>query len=597
VEVEVGAGASVAALTEAAAAKLRVDAPLGSITLTREGASAPLDSTLSVAEALASGALAPRAKLFLVVHAPAPPVGSHAPALPADEAEATAMYQRLRDALCDARAEPLEGGGGAQSGALLVRLPAGIAWPQLGPGEPLFVRSFYEGCFEGVLASFDAERAPRAPRKFTIIGNAGIGKSAFGAYLLWRAVQARRTVVYVSNKVQEAFILHGNGRVEAFDSEEFRRRAFSVLGNASTVLICDGITPPICSAFTVLITSPRRERWKEFAKCFGARRLFFPVFSRREIEDMRRACFPHLSGAEAEAGVQARHDKWGGIPRYVLCNLDDDSQARLDSAVLSVDINELFNKLGARELESESSASHRLVHLKPAGEAADGTFARPGDARSYVLDRSVLGSPYIKRAVFEALNDQELQRLDALLTRVPASPAAARLYGDLFELSAMQALLAGGEFDRCELSAGGKDDKLVLPPSSKVFFASAAALAATVRLLSPAELDATVFVPESTNYTAVDAVLGRGKALVNFTINVKHDIKLQHGERDDEGAAPVADALGTSDITIYWALPRSRYEQVQRRRQPFAVIKPRGDAKVQRRVLQFAICVPLGHKS
>ena len=113
----------------------------------------------------------------------------------------------------------------------------------------------------------------------------------------------------------------------------------------------------------------------------------------------------------------------------------------------------------------------------------------------------------------------------------------------------------------------------------------------------PAALDATVFVPESTNYTAVDAVLGRGKALVNFTINVKHDIKLQHGERDDEGAAPVADALGTSDITIYWALPRSRYEQVQRRRQPFAVIKPRGDAKAQRRVLQFAICVPLGHKS
>jgi hypothetical protein len=210
---------------------------------------------------------------------------------------------------------------------------------------------------------------------------------------------------------------------------------------------------------------------------------------------------------------------------------------------------------------------------------------------------SELGSPYIKRAVFEALSDQELQRLDALLTHVPASPAAARLYGDLFEQAALQALLAGGEFDCCELSDGGKDDKLVLLPSSKVFFASAAALAATVRSLSPAELDATVFVPESANYTAVDAVLGRGKALVNFTINMKHDLKLQHSERDEEGAAPVADALGNADVTMYWALPRSRFEQVQRRRQPFAVIKPRGDAKAQRRVLQFAICVPLGHKS
>jgi hypothetical protein len=347
----------------------------------------------------------------------------------------------------------------------------------------------------------------------------------------------------------------------------------------------------------VLITSPVRERWKEFDKCVDARRLFFPVFSSAEIEDMRRTCFPRLSGAEAESGVQERYEKWGGIPRYVLAKLGKDSQELLNSAASRVNINELFNKLGTRELESDTGASHRLMHLKPAGEAADGTFAHPGDADSYLIACSELGSPYIKRAVFEALSDQELQRLDALLTHVPASPAAARLFGDLFEQAALQALLAGGEFDCCELSDGGKDDKLVLLPSSKVFFASAAALAATVRSLSTAELDATVFVPSTANYTAVDAVLGRGRALVNFTINTKHDFKLQHGERNDEGAAPVADALASADITIYWALPRTRYEQVRRRRQPFPVIKPRGGVKAPRRVRQYAMCVPLGPKS
>lgn len=602
-EVEISEGASVAALKDVSISKLRVDAPPNAVTLTREGASTPLDSTLSVTESVASGALAPRAKLLLVVHAnaftrvninePFNKLLTRVPASP--QAEAIAYYQRLRDALCDARAEPLDGGG-AQSGAVIVRLPVGcnVEWPQLGPGAPLFVRSFYAGCFEGVLDSFDAKQSPDAPRKFTIIGNAGIGKSAFGAYLLWRAVQARRTVVYVSDKVKKAFILHSDGRVEAFDNLEFLPRASSVLDDATAVLICDGMKPPVCSAFTVLITSPVRERWKEFNKCVDARRLFFPVFSLREIDDMLRACFPRLSGAEAEAGVQERYEKWGGIPRYVLAKLDKDSQELLNSAVTRVNINELFNKLGACELESDDGTSHHLVHLKPAGEADDGTFAHPGDADSYVIARSDLGSTYIKRAVFEALDDQELQRLDTLLTRVPASPAAARLYSDLFEQASMQALLAGGEFDRCELVDGGKDDKLVLLPSSKVFFSSAAALAVTVRSLSPAELDATVFVPKSTNYTAVDAVLGRGKALVNFTINRKHDFKLQHGERNDEGAAPVADALDTAEITIYWALPRTRYEQVQRRRQPFTVIKPRGGAVLQRRIRQYAICVPLG---
>jgi len=51
---------------------------------------------------------------------------------------------------------------------------------------------------------------------------------------------------------------------------------------------------------------------------------------------------------------------------------------------------------------------------------------------------------------------------------------------------------------------------------------------------------------------------------------------------------PVADALDTAEKTIYWALPRTRYEQVQRRRQPFAVISSRGGAMAQRRVRQYA---------
>jgi hypothetical protein len=459
------------------------------------------------------------------------------------------------------------------------------------------VRSFYAGCFEGVLASFDAERAPDALRKFTIIGNAGIGKSAFGTYLLWRAVQARRTVAYVSDKVNDAFILHSDGRVEAFDNSEFRRRASSVLNDTSAVLICDGVKPPVCSAFTVLITSPVRERWKEFDKCVDARRLFFPVFSRHEIEDMRRACFPRLSGAEAEAGVQQRYEKWGGIPRYVLAKLGKDSQELLDSAVTRVNINELFGKLGARELESDVGTFHRLVHLKPVGEAADGTFAHPGDADSYSIARSELGSPYIKRAVFEALDDHELQRLDALLTRVPASPAAARLYGDIFKQAALQALLAGGEFDCCELSEGGKDGMLALPPSKTTFFASVVELASTVRALSPATLDSTIFVPSSTNYTAVDAALGRGKALVNFTINTEHELKLHHATRVGEGAAPVADALGAPEISFYWALPSSRYDVVRRRRTPFPVtglVRGALGAAERSRVKQYALRVPLG---
>ena len=215
-EVIVAAGESVSALKDSALSKLRLDVPPTAVTLTRAGAAAPLDGALSIEEALAAGLLAPRVKLLVQVHA--------APrATTAEEAAGAASVARRGAALRAARAEPI---AGSESGAALVALPADVSWPQLG-GAPLFVRSFYEGCYEGVLNSLDPS-CTAALRKFTIVGNAGIGKSAFGAYVLWRAVQARRTVIYLSDKVDEAFILHGDGRAESFQKVDFDARTRSI---------------------------------------------------------------------------------------------------------------------------------------------------------------------------------------------------------------------------------------------------------------------------------------------------------------------------------------------------------------------------------
>ena len=62
------------------------------------------------------------------------------------------------------------------------------------------------------------------------------------------------------------------------------------------------------------------------------------------------------------------------------------------------------------KIQSDTTDSHHLVHLKPKGECADGTFVDPGDADSYLFARSELGSAHIKLAMYEAL---EQQRNDA----------------------------------------------------------------------------------------------------------------------------------------------------------------------------------------
>ena len=586
-EVVVSADESVSALMESALSKLRLDVPPTAVTLTRVGAAAPLVGSQLLAHALAAGLLAPRAELLMQVHA-VPRTAT------AEEAAGAASVARLGEALRAARAEPI---AGSESGAALVALPAGVDWPQLG-GAPLFVRSFYEGCFEGVLNSLDPS-CTAALRKFTIVGNAGIGKSAFGAYVLWRAVQARRTVAYISDKVGDAFILHGDGRAECFPAEDFSARTRSIRRDKTTVLICDGVKPPVVNAFTLLITSPVRERWKEFNKCLDADRLFFPVFSRAEMGDMLRSCYPQLLtdvASGGEPGVWERFGKWGGIPRYVLGKVNEDAQLGMDSVVTRFSVDVLMSHLGAREIESDDAVSHRLMHLKPTGEAADGTFVHPRDAASYIIARSELGSPYIKELVYRAMDARDFSRIEVLLARSPKRPIAARLYGDVFERAALDALSQGGSFPRFDLSAGKEAGSLVLRPSNAVVFTAAPDLAASLRGRDAAALAATIFVPKADNYTGVDAVLGDGKALVNFTINTAHDLKAAHATRVQEGPAALAGALGFAggtEIHFYWALPQARYLEMCKKGASNSVRLPlAGGGEVT--VRQFALCLPFG---
>ena len=113
----------------------------------------------------------------------------------------------------------------------------------------------------------------------------------------------------------------------------------------------------------------------------------------------------------------ARYSKWGGIARYVLSELDDDSQQLIESAPTRAGMLSLLDNLGSREIESFCAASHRLLHLKPAGEQAGGAFADPRSIASYRLARSELASPFVRERLLSAADEQAHSRLDALLAR------------------------------------------------------------------------------------------------------------------------------------------------------------------------------------
>jgi hypothetical protein len=72
--------------------------------------------------------------------------------------------QKFMLALPQAACTPIQN---SKSGASLICLPSPLSWLQLKPQEPLFVRSFYQGCYEGVMGKL----APG--KRFVVIGNSG----------------------------------------------------------------------------------------------------------------------------------------------------------------------------------------------------------------------------------------------------------------------------------------------------------------------------------------------------------------------------------------------------------------------------------------
>jgi hypothetical protein len=222
-----------------------------------------------------------------------------------------------------------------------------------------------------------------------------VGKSAFGAYVLWRAVNEKRAVVYQSHKVKDAWVFHADGRVQSFKPGDVF--ALDVLDDPATVFISDGLEPPSVDAFTLLITSPKPERGKEFGKRGQTTRLFFPVFSSDEIEDMRRTCYPRRPAEQ----VMERYDRWGGIPSFVLDQTDEDSRSDVMSALTPADLDAVAAALLANELVSDTDISHRLMHMKPRGEVHPGLSSRTSEY--YRLEHTQIGSRFIAELIYAAM--------------------------------------------------------------------------------------------------------------------------------------------------------------------------------------------------
>jgi len=482
-----------------------------------------------------------------------------------------------------------------------VMLPDSVAWPTL-HSPVLFVRDFYKPFFDDVLNGLRRNSSSISEKgvaiaKVVVCGNPGIGKSAFGMYALFRALKDGRAVVYASAKQLQYYVFEG-GHVFAIDS---LKAVPHLLSMSDTVLICDSLTPPLCNAFTMMVTSPRKERWHEYDKEMDCQMFFFPVFSMAEMRACRDSCFPWVD----DAGLESRFSRWGGIPRYVLAKLSSVNQQKLENAVTAITLDNILDHAESLEMKEEKDMSHRLLHIKVAGELDDSLHPNAADFYSKV--RSELASKYVAKLVYStAVRTKHMRILDFLYGSSGSSTFAV-LRGQLFEEEALARLSAGGQFEVCRLAAVANNadslDVLDIAPSARTLFRTldgmdGDSLRSLISTRLGCEATPVLFEPESKSLCAIDAVLP-GRLLANATVSTKHKaIALAGVQRP--GLIRVAELLQLEDeIPFYWLVPSDIFDKLKVAR-PFSLsgkaISAAGHP-VARRVVQYALHVSLQQQS
>ena len=227
-------------------------------------------------------------------------------------------------------------------------------------------------------------------------------------------------------------------------------------GSPGLWYLIDGVTPPQDYCRTLLVTSPNKDIWWEFAKQQSWRRTM-PVWSIDEIERCRRLCFPR-----ADKGlVEEAYKQWGGIARYVLEKLrDEPAQQLLSEAIVSANLKTLVDFAGAREAFSDQ-VSHRLLHFS----------VRP----DFITERLVFASDFVATSVYQLLFQRQQAELQRLLQTSSGTHALAAFRGIFFEELAHTVLGHGATLRARSLAMGRSlaEERWEQSASTKVFVRAA----------------------------------------------------------------------------------------------------------------------------
>lgn len=306
-------------------------------------------------------------------------------------------------------------------------------------GNRFLVRSAYEELIENF------NECSEVFRKWVVTGTPGIGKTFFSAYFMWIAACQRKSVVWEPSGAEEIYLMTSD-RIQVAEKNALTFNPY--LNEKNTVYIVDGHTPRNVTAWTLLVTSPKRDIYHHYTKSAISSRVFMRPWDHDELQRCRLELYERGRYRASQSVMDRLFEWYGGVPRYVL------QHASIMLAIPGATENSVVEKL-VRDLK-EAVSSHKLSDLQNSfkDEISDGPFSHrilhiwPGSLNGKLVWSSsslAWASVKIQHYVAEQYALQLFEDL-RLFIDIASMPEAGSFRGVLYESYAHYILRRGGAF-------------------------------------------------------------------------------------------------------------------------------------------------------
>ncbi|XP_024537839.1 uncharacterized protein LOC9638769 [Selaginella moellendorffii] len=436
-------------------------------------------------------------------------------------------------------------------GASFLRLPQFLC-DEWGYGtadcEPLLLK---RDCYDVLCSKIDGFfKTPRA-KSVVVLGNPGIGKSAYCVYLLWHLVQGNAEWSMIILKYAEGsglffvFTKDGQGNTVVNlnrDSDAVRRLVKQHRGRVwyladKRVPMVHWTLPGHCHF--VLTCSPAKENHFQFSKYPVTATYYLPVWSKEEIMQLNKAVFKL-----PDQDVHEAFKLWGGIPRHVLANRSRSSDILLYFAIKSEARQMVVDVPGNNESIEKEEDYLQVYHYD-----VDVTSCELHD----VFAPLKFASDFVAAGVARLLRP-------SLIDNIAGGHASEKLRASLFDAFFHCLLERNISVSSKEMDEQGKWGPLLNEDLPLVRFEFAPKSVGNNAVLPSFILDCTVVRPESRSNRSWDLILGR--RVLQATVTSRRDgKKLEVTEGLVEALSFLRRCYGDgTKLELIYFVPRKMFE-------------------------------------